>query len=188
VELQTLYLLLFLLVAVSLDLAFRWLAFGRVESIAIDVAIFSLLYSCLKLMAESGEKSHAWGIKAMIGLVLVAGLTLIHKWLKGKLDDRVENTFLGLQNNLSNGQSKDMVQVQHRLVTQAIDLALLKSKPGKRERREKIIEAVQAAHLDPKGVLNEDSFLLEKRLRVLGWLMFVVGGGISIVIPLLKFE
>jgi hypothetical protein len=174
--------LIFLIPAVLLDLAFRWIAFKRVESVAIDVSIFSCIYSALEFLKDNPSLSHSWGVKTLILLFIVLFLSIMHMWLKIQLDEKITDVFEQLQLNLVAANLKDAVASQHAIANWAIDVALLGNKPGKRKRRARITSELKNQGLDPKNHLNDDSFLLPRWLRILSAVAFGIGAIASIYV------
>lgn len=180
-------LIIFLAIAVLLDLALRWLAFGRIESVAIDIAIFSMLYSLINYLSEAfrkGDNILEWGIKFILGLLLVLGLSATHLHLKNELREKIEKVFEDLQNKLENAGRKDRIPDLHALAIYAIDVALVARKPGKKKRRARILHAIKRLELDPTGILSDESFLLDLKLRKLIIIIFIIAGLIAVLIPI----
>jgi hypothetical protein len=96
-------LLIGLLAVVFLDLGFRYLAFGQVESVAIDIALFASVFSLVELARQidghqhffsSGKTSDdlfLWSIRTAVDVVCLLVLVLSHKFLRDLLDRRIVN-------------------------------------------------------------------------------------------------
>lgn len=179
-------LLTYLLGAVGIDLLFRWLAFERTESIAIDISIFSAVYSLIELL-RAGPDQPPWKTPTLLGVVVLCGLAVLHRILASELKEKIEETYKALQENMPDPVNKDVINANIPVAKYAIVVALSTSwiRMGKTRRRKNIIEALRKADLDPKGILDlEKSFLLPKKLRRWMILVFFLGGLVSVAIPL----
>lgn len=185
------FLIYFIGIAIILDLLIRWISFGRVESVGIDIATFSMAYSLLKLLSEifsKGDNALEWGVKLLIGFVIALGLAGLHRYLLGEIRERISSELRKLQHTLQNGNKKDQILDLVPVIEYATDLALAAWKPGKKARREKVIEAIKSLGLDPDNVINKETLLLGKNLRIFMVIFFTVVGFISIVIPILELN
>jgi hypothetical protein len=165
------WILAFLAGAVVADIICREMAFRRVESVAIDAALFSWLYSCLKLLETVDS---VWKTRAACGFIVLGSLVILHSILRQHLSDRLEEVFHDLSKNIAQPDRKDLLSAVQAIAVWAIDVALWKTKWGKKRRRETLLTALQQANLDPSGILEEDSLLLPLTLRY---------GMIAILIP-----
>lgn len=80
-----------LFIAAMADLYFRWFAFGSIDSVAIDVCLYSFLFSVTETLSVPKEDERAWFIKTLIcvGILLVLIATHIVVFridLRGRID------------------------------------------------------------------------------------------------------
>lgn len=190
-QLNDLYILICLLTFAGLDILFRSLAFGRIESAAIDIAIFSWVYSCLKLLDQllyPGTALNMWIIRSFCSLIVLLGLVMLHKYLRNKFEKVIRGVFSNLNSTLMSIEKKDLLRVEESLAVWAIDLALLESKPDKKDRRSELIRILKDSKLDPNNILNKDPFLLGFNLRRSMIAVFLILGVIAILIPVINFS
>lgn len=175
--------LLVLLLAVAFDILFKWQAFGKIESVAIHISSFSTLY-CL-IEAIRGKDYYSW-IKFSISLLVLFALICLHTFLKEHVHKEIEKVFLKLHKSATNAL-KDKILAQKTIATYAIDIALSKKKPGKRDRRHEVMDSLHEMGFDSeKQILDEDAFLLGKGRRILMMILFTILGCISVIIPIIE--
>ena len=92
---------------IFLDLCIRYLAFGRLDSIAIDSAVFSTTY-CIGKVIDCFSVSQVivpsvieWLIKAVAALMCLIALFVMHKILRDKLDRQIR-VAINKANNVKN--------------------------------------------------------------------------------------
>jgi len=180
------YLLIFLGVII-IDLGGRWMAFGRVESIAIDVALFSGLFSLHNLMLSEAEPK-IWLFRMFSGIIVLGALIAFHSYLRNRLEIHVNNLFLRLINNAKDANLAKLIGVEQVMAKWSIDLALWDNKYGKKERRKKIIDVLHKTGLDTENDLADKDLLLPPGLRRLSILIFILLGAFSLVIPLITIK
>jgi hypothetical protein len=177
------WLLTGLLLAAALDLLFRWLAFGRLESVAIDIALFSWLYGLIRSF-ESADEGFEWNQRLGIGLMILLVLLVIHLWLhRERLRRKLEEVFDDIHQNVSGDNLAEAANRFKRVATFAIDVAFIEMKMGKRERRDDFADALKAVGLDTNPEISGSSFLLPAKLRWAMIAVFFVLGLVSVMVP-----
>jgi len=180
----------FIVIAIAFDLLIRWISFSRVESVAIDTAVFSMVYSLINLLTEifsKGNRTLEWGLKTIFGFLIALGLASLHRYLLKRLEDKIFLEMRKLQHALPNGGKKDQMLDLAPVIQYATDLALVAWKKGKKDRREIINLAIKGLGLDPNNIIDKKTLLLNKDLRVFMLIIFFFGGFISILIALWKY-
>ena len=128
----------------------RWSAFGQVESVALDVALFSAVYSAIEFVTESAEADEASpgaGYKFGAGVVVLFLLAGWHRWLKDETRARVRHVIadaiacVELQPNKGRGQTRSapsrlrsLEEVAEHVVLVALSAPRIRE--GKARRRE----------------------------------------------------
>jgi hypothetical protein len=150
-------LLVGLLAVVFLDLGFRYLAFGQVESVAIDIALFASVFSLVELARQVDNYSHLsrihtnsgdlflWSVRAAVDVVCLLVLVLSHKFLRDLLDRRIERKFISRLVGEANEVGRTSLQLVYPLVTRSVLLTLTGTGRSKRLREGKqrwLIEVV----------------------------------------------
>lgn len=186
-------LLIYLLGAVGMDLLFRWVAFERIESLAIDISIFSAVYSFFEML-KAADGHSPWRMPTLFGFICIFGLSALHRFLTSQLKETIEDTYKTLQQKMTDPNKKDVINLNIPVAKYSIMVELWPEvssftllswvRMGKAKRRMNIIEALRQAELDPTGYLREESFLLPLGLRKLMLPIFFLGGAISVAIPL----
>ena len=80
--------LVYLSISFLISFSFRWLALKRIESISIDITIFSALY-CFVNIAVDKNHLNVWLFKAAIDLVLLLFLIILHSNSYEKLHKKI---------------------------------------------------------------------------------------------------
>ncbi|MHB8581525.1 MAG: hypothetical protein ACYDA4_16905 [Ignavibacteriaceae bacterium] len=189
-------LFIFLVIAAAIDLIARWIAFERIDSIAIDISIFSLLVTAIEMLKYNVNTNNIWAVKFIMGLAVLLGLISLHRWLCTKLDDKVRDSFNSFYNSISNNAAQAYLFEQSIIVQYAIDVALSERKYGKKARREKITKAINTTVKKLHGgdpisdgvMLSQESLLIEKQFRRWMILVFAGGGLIAIFIPVMTIS
>lgn len=178
----------FLLAAVALDILFRLIAYGRIDSIAIDIAIFSAIYSGLHLQTVAGGTGDQIGseiLRFFFGLIVVLVLAGLHGHLRDRTRAQVRNVFNDLRSNLTNNPTAiNLLDAQQPIIEEVTDLTFWPANPKKRDRRRKVRDELCTSGLDPQGLVTEDTFLLPPTFRWLFLAVFFLLAVVSIMIPL----
>lgn len=188
-------LLLGLIGAGAVDLALRWISFGRIESVALDLSIFTFLYSLVSWVWHNSTKSD-WGPKTLIGLGCVVGLTSAHGLvyrtrLRGELLRSLTDRITDAVNAESREVARQLGQLLERVIPLTIELSEDGIRKGKRRIRQESADLVNAL-LPQLGAtqeglerlaISEKSFLLPFRTRFPVSILFLVLGVVSLVTP-----
>lgn len=166
-------------------LALRYMAFGRVESSAIDISLFSFAYVAIAMLEETSTDLNSKHL-LFSGLFLVASV-LLHAYLRERLKRKIKRTVARLKPNLKDDELR-LVDSFANVLEWSVDVALvIKQKPGKEERRKELIEVFAKANLDPAQSLDPQvDLLLPAGLRKWMLAAFIVLGTISILIPTIR--
>lgn len=84
-----------ILFVIALDLGLRYFAFKRLESAAIDAAIFSAIYCGVELaraIFDDGTlyETQSWAIRIAVAIACLVALILLHRDLEDRLGSLVE--------------------------------------------------------------------------------------------------
>ncbi len=92
-----------LLAVVYLDLGFRYLAFGQLESVAIDICLFASVYSVVELARQISNYSdprfvgprdlYVWSVRTSVAVFCLLTLVIAHRLLRDLLDRRIAIKF-----------------------------------------------------------------------------------------------
>jgi hypothetical protein len=172
---------LLLALIITCDLALRYLAFDRLESIAIDAALFGLVYFTIEFvhaLSKVGD-SEALAWAAALGgleLVILVLLTVWHRWLNERLRSQVLHSIDVVLAKDGTPLTPARVALKQ-VVAHAVEVALSDVKPRKRERRRELLDAL---HSDP-GLrsLTEANLQLDPRTRRAANLGFVFLGTVA---------
>ena len=184
-----LLLLLLLILAAAFDLGIRWLAFRRVESVAIDVAIFSAMYSSVRTMESVGDDIRVWAIKTGLAIVVLIGLSVLHRILKDEFDARIKAVFDKAAKGVVERDVLELITSQSRVAVLALDLSLSREgKPGKKRRRALVLHALELVRRlggQSAAVTDPHAFMLDSRTSAAMIMLFLVGTILALVIPVL---
>jgi hypothetical protein len=188
-------LLLGLIGAGAVDLGLRWFSFGRIESVALDLSIFTFLYSLVAWVWHDGSKSD-WGPKTLIGLACVVLLTAAHgvvyrTRLRGELLRNLTDRITDVVDVESRGVARQLGRLLERVIPLTIELGEDGIRQGKRRIRQEAADLLNAL-LPLLGAtqervedlaISEKSFLLPFRTRFPLYVLFLVFGIVSLVTP-----
>ncbi len=185
---------------VAIDLLVRWSAFGQVESVALDVALFSAVYSAIEFvteLAEADEASPGAGYKFGAGVVVLFLLAGWHRWLKDETRARVRHVIadaiacVELQPNKGRGQTRSapsrlrsLEEVAEHVVLVALSAPRIRE--GKARRREELAEYINLVHGHAACAVQGEAFLLPLWVRRSALLGFAFLGALSFSIALLR--
>lgn len=173
-----------LMLAVAIDMLLKWLAFGRLESIAIHLSSFITLYCLIENL--KGNKDFFWNF--IISLLILLILTVLHTFLRIKVAEEIDSKFDELLKD-ADPNLKDKIVAQKNIARYAIDIALSKKRVGKLKRRQRVIQSLKEIGFDKTGrILNEDAFLVSRRMRISMMILFTLLGFIAVLIPIIPFK
>ncbi len=178
---------LVLLIAVGVDIGVRELAFKQVESIAIDIAIFSLVYSAIEL-AQADDGALGNYLKVFGGLLVLVLATLLHTWLRDQTDENVHRVITDCIECAGEHDNSSTALLHFEDIGKYAVLVALsaKLKQGKARRREALASQINRIHGISECDVSADDFLLDASVRRGAHVGFTVLGAISLIIPLLQ--
>ncbi len=193
---------LVLLGFVAIDLLFRWIAFGQVESVAIDVAVFSFVYSGIELLSKADCGSKPTGdcpglgsvfdiaVRVVAGLVVFLLLAVLHRAAASQQTDVLDD----FRERVEELEGTDHFRHLFEVGDKALLVALSPRKEGKQRRRERFLRALLdvLTQDDAKAFVRrpeaETELLMtqEKRYQFLG--AFAALGLASLFIPIVALH
>ena len=185
---------------VAIDLVVRWNAFGQVESVALDIALFSAVYSAIEFVSELAEADAASpgaGYKLLAGVLVLIVLAGWHRWLKDETRMLVRHVItqaivcIESQPNQGRGQKRSapsrlrsLEEVAEHVVLVA--LSAPKIREGKKRRRDELAEYINLVHGHADCTISGEAFLLPLGVRRRALLGFAFLSAISFLIALLR--
>ena len=193
-------------VVVFFDLGIRYLVFRRLESIAVDVAIFSAVYSGvewfrLSLDPGSGSQSAGsdqkdWPIRTVIALVCLGILAAVHRDAQEDVNKSIRRTLHHIEHSsrdepsVVSGSAQQMDKRWEdfgEIVERSVPLTF--SGPeyprwlrgGKREWREQVSSTL--GWLFPQVPVEQTELLLGARRRFVLAMLFAAVGLVALVSP-----
>ena len=196
--------LFFGLIAAALaDLYFRYAAFGSLDSVGIDIALYTFLFSISEVFNAVDEERGEWYVKSIIGLAVLLGLSTIHtvayrftlqEQMRDYLDDAIDR---------APPEKRPLMRAAVKVIRRSIPLTVEVTDNGLR--RGKRAARVQAAALLREiAAVNsgpategaeigaeplpdfEQAFLLPRRHRLILSIAFAVGGAIALLTPVVS--
>lgn len=135
-----------------------------------------------------GTEKILW-IKFVVILVIFCFAGLAHAALRIRLEQKITATFDKLEQNPHNTALKTKVRAQETIAKYAILISVWKNKSGKKDRREKITQALKDQGFDPKkNILTDEAFLVPKNYRAGMASLFFILGLIALIIPIIQIE
>jgi hypothetical protein len=185
---------------VGVDLFLRWFSFGRIESVGLDLSIVTFLYSLAEWVWHDDVKSE-WGPKTVVGLFAVLVLTDAHAIAyRTRLRGELLRDLTDRLTDAVKPESRDVVRKLGRLLERAIPLTIELSETDgvrrgklriRKESADLINELLPLLGATPDQIdelgISEKSFLLPKRTRVPLYFVFLVVGGVSLVLPAISW-
>jgi hypothetical protein len=172
--------------ALAFDLSIRLWSFDEFESVSIDAALFTTIYSAFKVggaaldstaLTDPGE----WWVKFVLGLACVLVLSRIHSRMYAELDQYIKQRMTYLAGKLST-RKPDQKRALERfapLIKHFVLLTFVRSpekntlfRQGKRERRRLMVEYVGGVAPDLKEEVRREDFLLPFARRRFGLVAF----------------
>ena len=145
----------------GLDLFLRWLAFGRVDAVAVDVWTFSFVFYLPQLFNQENKNiSIVLLTTSLIGWVITVTL---HRSALSKVEDLVEDMFDNLF-EINNDSKCELLRRLKRNISQYIQVTFSKKKSGKMRRNREFLELLQSVDINI-GDLNQEGFLLGAATR-----------------------
>ena len=142
-------------IVVFIDLFARWLAYRKIDSICLDICIFSFVYQ-FSVMFSKTPISHSDLIKLGALLILFAVVALIHGGLLGRTQDKAKYFYS------SPKISSDVGQHIETISTFLLEVDLSEVKGYKKKARESLKFILKSFGVDvPEG----DPFILDRKLR-----------------------
>jgi hypothetical protein len=183
--------------AVSVDLAIRYFAFGHLESIAIDTALFTSAYSAGRALDLWGphltpQLTH-WAIRTAISLFVLIVLTTVHAVFRRRLDDQVRDLLSTLKPKTKSDAGVAQLEAAKKVVIRAVLLTFevrsgdKVARQGKLAWRKDVAEFVNT--LTPKGAqdIRQSQLLLPSSQRLPLMLFFGVGLVVTLLSATLSF-
>jgi hypothetical protein len=181
--------LVVLVVAVAIDLSIRYLAFGDVESVAIDAALFGAVASGLELarqVSANGPEISQWVQRTGWGLLFTLVLAGAHKMLKDTLHANARERLQVAANDAS-GVAKNALHHIPNVVIMVIQLTFIPEwRRGKTGRRNSL--ATYLNTLSPKSGFTEEHFRLRRWEMNLALLGFSFGGFLGLLAPVISIS
>ena len=168
---------------VIIDLVLRYFIFGRLESAAIDIALFTTIYCIVEVARSFGEESFNrhelayWCIKLTISAISMIILGAFHMRSERELERVVEDVINDTRNKTKDAQAKQLLDAAKPLITRSILVSFTPPESmlrlGKRNWR------AEAAHLmnlisalKSKDELQQEDLTLPQSTRYSGLILF----------------
>lgn len=177
------------------DLLLRLLAFGRLESIAVDVALFSAFYCLGEVVgffvdAETvliGGELKAWMIKLAFTVFCWVVLSVVHR---GAAEDLSELVRVRLQEAVDRSTLPDahrLINALRPVVSRSVLVSFTppegRLRAGKQRWRSEVAKLVnEVAQLEGVDQFVQEDFSLPYSRRVSGLVLFGALGGLSVLV------
>jgi hypothetical protein len=162
-------------IAVLIDLIARGLAYNKIDSICLDVCIFSFVYK-LATMVSTGTPTRIEVITLSILFVIFASVTIIHRWVLQKTHDLVEP-------HLTKDLTADKGRWIETISKFLLEVDLFGKKDYKRKARESLVYVMGLCGVKQ---IDPNQFMLNPRFRRTIHVIFILFGIMSIAIVTLK--
>jgi len=192
------WLLLGLVIAALTDTYLRWAAFGRIESVAIDIALYTMLYSLSEAFV-SKHHTDQWYIKSLIEGGILLSLSLLHALVyRAGLQRQVRAYYEQLIDDSPEQLRPALRALQHlmeKMMPLSVELYVL-IRTGKRKRREDAARLTQeilalTQFLPPNArrravpKVSEEIFLLSRGARLGMALVLATGAIVCLLAPVI---
>ncbi len=191
-------------VAAVVDFFFRGVAFRRVDSFGLSLALFATAYSAVEL-ARAVEMDISAKIELQrfaLAAVPLLGLTTYHIWCREKLERQLDDLFDELDEALDVdrrdfGAKRSLLRAVRPVARNSVLVTFVGRRssdfrPGKRTWREEVVRLVSCSLQGSEDVeadlLTVDQLLLPKWMRRLGGVGFLAGGFIAFLAQVLVFS
>jgi len=182
-----------ILVIVALDIFIRWIAFKRVDSVAIEISIISLLFNFFRFITDAyvEKYAHEWVIRLAIGIVTLGALITVHAVYFEKLREIIKKEIeegLGTQKDYIVADGDKLAKLtRHSIFLTFVAFfngTRLHIRKGKTDTREATVYLLKRLY---KKTLPNNSFVLPRLNQIIGLGIFFVGGIVSISLTVVRF-
>ena len=175
------------------DLILRYFIFGRLESVAIDVALFSTIYCAVELIRAFKEESpnqdepRFWFIKFVATLIITMCLGSIHRSSESELKKVVEDIIADTKNKTNSARVKQQIDVSKPLVMRSILVSFTPPESmlrlGKRNWRAEAAHLMNSlADLKDEEQVQQEELTLPRHRRYFGLIVFGALGTLCVFI------
>ena len=171
----------------AFDLALKWLAYRRIESVAIHISSFMLVFSLVASLTDPWYST--WKVFSSLGILV--SLIIAHTALREMLEDQIDARFEELATGTAPPDHR-ILQLAKRVSRYVVAVALSRERPGKLRRRKELVQFLQATGVDAQSSLHaevtdavpSESFMIPKdRRRWAPWLFsFLAVASILVVV------
>lgn len=178
---------IYLLIVVFFDLLFRKLAYDKIDSLAIDICVFTTVYELIELCSRGGEET-LW--KFIISLIITVTAVIMHIGLRTHISSKiVQNHFDCLLKNTDSEKDRKIAILLRKIGQKFIEVDLSKTKPDKKEKRQNFIKLLGELGLKKQDVNEEKIFVLTAPIRYLWLAIFILIGTMELILltPIIKF-
>lgn len=141
----------------AFDLALRWLAYRRIESVAIHISSFMLVYSLVASLTAPWYST----VKLFISLGILVALIIAHIALREILEDQIDSELNTLAEGIGDGTipapDHRAVELAKRVARYVVAVALSRNRLGKLRRRQELVEFLQATGIDSGKILRAEA-------------------------------
>lgn len=175
---------------VFLDLGLRLWIFGRLESIALDISLFSFVYCLVEFVrvmypgTALNDEARAWGLRLAGIFAIVIVLSIIHSVYNSSLRDLIDQKFEEADESLSDDDRK-LLKLAKPLIRRSVVVTFVGPetpllRKGKKNWRNE--SAALLNRIAGKDTFTAEALLLPAWQRNIGALMFLLGSAGSLVL------
>lgn len=165
------------------DIIFRLIAYNRIDSVSLDICIFSTVHSLFLALAD---QSHAWNyiVRFIFAFLLTLVAVICYRQLLENSQDDLEKTFLAKEKTIRSDRYVVFSRYQHAVIP-LIEPDIFETRPSKKRVRRGFAELANQIDIGSFDADGDDFRVPKKKFKMLYIFSFFIFPVVSVLIAIL---